>query len=50
MSCERMLDMGPDEFASFVPQLIAAGANFIGGCCGCGPEHIRAIRKVVNEA
>ncbi len=37
--------MGSEEFASFVPQLISAGANFIGGCCGCGPEHIRAIRK-----
>lgn len=28
--------MAPTEFASFVPQLIAAGANFIGGCCGRG--------------
>jgi len=40
--------MGPGEFASFVPQLIAAGANFIGGCCGTRPEHIRAIRKAVD--
>lgn len=40
--------MGPAEFASFVPALIAAGASFIGGCCGCGPEHIRAIRAVVK--
>ena len=42
--------MGPAEFAAFVPQLIAAGANFIGGCCGTGPEHIRAIRDAVNES
>ncbi len=41
--------MGPDEFASFVPQLIDAGADFIGGCCGCGPQHIRAFRKAVYE-
>ncbi len=41
--------MGPDEFASFVPKLIAAGANFIGGCCGCGPDHIRAIRDAIGE-
>ncbi len=40
--------MGPAEFADFVPKLIAAGANFIGGCCGCGPEHIRAIKAVVD--
>jgi len=39
--------MGPEEFASFVPQLIKAGANFIGGCCGTTPEHIRAIRRAV---
>ena len=41
--------MAPDEFASFVPRLIAAGANFIGGCCGNGPDHIRAIRRTVDE-
>ncbi len=40
--------MGPDEFASYVQPLIDAGANFIGGCCGCGPEHIRKIRDVVG--
>ncbi|MCK4277472.1 MAG: homocysteine S-methyltransferase family protein [Phycisphaerae bacterium] len=28
---------------------LAAGANFIGGCCGTGPEHIRAIRKAVDR-
>ena len=42
--------MGPDEFASFVPALIAAGANLIGGCCGASPEHIRAIRIAVDDA
>jgi 5-methyltetrahydrofolate--homocysteine methyltransferase len=34
----------PDEFASFVPQLIQSGAAFIGGCCGTTPEFIKAIR------
>jgi 5-methyltetrahydrofolate--homocysteine methyltransferase len=34
--------MGPEEFASFIPAIISAGANFIGGCCGCGPKHIQA--------
>ena len=42
--------MGPDEFASFVPRFIKAGANFIGGCCGVTPEHIRAVRKAVDLA
>ncbi len=38
----------PEEFASFAPKLIEAGANFLGGCCGCGPDHIRALRKAVK--
>ncbi len=31
------------EFASYVPQLLEAGASFIGGCCGTTPEFIRAV-------
>jgi 5-methyltetrahydrofolate--homocysteine methyltransferase len=42
--------MGPQEFASFVPRLVEAGASFIGGCCGTTPEHIRAVRQAVNES
>jgi len=33
----------PAEFASYVPQLVEAGASFIGGCCGTTPEFIRAV-------
>ena len=33
----------PDDFAGQVPALIAAGANFIGGCCGTRPDFIAAI-------
>lgn len=40
--------MGAEEFAAFVPQLIQAGANFIGGCCGTTPQHIQAVRKTVD--
>ena len=35
----------PDEFASFVPQLVQSGATFIGGCCGTTPEFIKALTK-----
>ena len=38
---------GPEAMAARVPDLIAAGANIVGGCCGTTPEHIRAIRRVV---
>jgi methionine synthase I (cobalamin-dependent) len=37
----------PQEFASFVPKLVEAGANIIGGCCGTGPEHIRKVALVL---
>lgn len=33
--------MGPEEFASYAPEFVAAGANLLGGCCGTTPEHIR---------
>ncbi len=32
-----------EQFAGYVPQLVAAGAGFIGGCCGTSPEFIRAV-------
>jgi methionine synthase I (cobalamin-dependent) len=39
----------PAEFAVFVPALLEAGANFIGGCCGTSPEFIRAIRQALDK-
>ena len=36
--------MTPDEFAAYAPALAEAGAAFIGGCCGTGPEFVRAVR------
>lgn len=35
----------PDEFAGYVPELVAAGASFIGGCCGTSPEFIAAVAR-----
>ena len=39
--------MGPAEFARIAPALVQAGANFLGGCCGTTPEHIRQLRAAV---
>ena len=33
------------EMKTAVPKLIAAGARFIGGCCGTTPEHIQAMSR-----
>jgi 5-methyltetrahydrofolate--homocysteine methyltransferase len=38
----------PGQMAGFVNQLIDAGANIIGGCCGTTPIHIRKIVEVVR--
>lgn len=41
--------MTPEEFASWGPAFIEAGAGLIGGCCGSTPEHIRMLaEKVAN--
>jgi methionine synthase I (cobalamin-dependent) len=35
----------PKKFAEAAKQLLAAGANFVGGCCGTTPEFIRVLRE-----
>lgn len=39
----------PEQMAAYVPALIKAGANIIGGCCGTTPEHIKAIKKMISS-
>ena len=39
-----------EEFVKFIPELIAAGANFIGGCCGSDQSFVSAIRKAVSAS
>ena len=43
------LPQTPAEFAAYVPQLIEAGASFIGGCCGTTPEFIRAVVQATHQ-
>jgi 5-methyltetrahydrofolate--homocysteine methyltransferase len=38
----------PEYMASRVRELIEAGANIIGGCCGTNPDHIAAMAKTVR--
>jgi 5-methyltetrahydrofolate--homocysteine methyltransferase len=40
----------PEEFASYGPALISAGANFLGGCCGTSPLYIQALARKVRAA
>lgn len=38
----------PEYMASRVAEIIAAGANIIGGCCGTSPAHIAAMAKAAR--
>lgn len=39
----------PEQFAAFAPALLAAGAQFIGGCCGTAPEFISALCQEIRK-
>ena len=39
----RMYLSTPSFFARYAERMADAGARFLGGCCGTGPEHIRAV-------
>ena len=39
----------PDDMAKRVKELVDAGANIIGGCCGTTPAHIAAMRAAVDK-
>ncbi|MBI4986853.1 MAG: homocysteine S-methyltransferase family protein [Rhodocyclales bacterium] len=40
---------GPEDFSRAVPELVAAGVRFIGGCCGSTPAHVRAIVAAIEQ-
>ena len=39
----------PVEMSIQISELIAAGANIVGGCCGTTPEHITKIVELVRQ-
>ena len=45
---KTVFPMMPEDFGKWAPELVKAGATFIGGCCGTTPEHIRAIKKALE--
>ncbi len=42
---EAVYKVTPEEFAAAAKKIREAGINIIGGCCGTGPEHIRALAE-----
>lgn len=45
---QTVFPMQPEELSAWVPKLVAAGATYIGGCCGTTPKHIEAIKQAVQ--
>jgi methionine synthase I (cobalamin-dependent) len=41
-------NMSPSTFADEMRSCNAAGADFLGGCCGTTPEHIEALVQAVR--
>lgn len=39
----------PEFMAEKAKELVSAGISIIGGCCGTTPEHIRAIRGMIDS-
>ena len=46
---ETVFRQTPEEMAAHLPELIEAGANIVGGCCGTTPDHILALAHVRPE-
>ncbi|MDI6846439.1 MAG: homocysteine S-methyltransferase family protein [Candidatus Saccharicenans sp.] len=42
-------DLGPEEFARPLAELIEAGAMIVGGCCGTLPAHIKKMAEIVGS-
>ena len=38
----------PDYFAAMAVEMVAAGANIVGGCCGTTPDHILALSRSIS--
>ena len=38
----------PADFSRHAPALLEAGARFVGGCCGTGPEFIKALKAEIH--
>jgi 5-methyltetrahydrofolate--homocysteine methyltransferase len=39
----------PKFMAEKAKELVLSGVSIIGGCCGTTPEHIKAIREMVDK-
>ena len=46
---ETRFPMGPEDFGTWGPKLVEAGASFLGGCCGTTPAHITSLANAIRN-
>lgn len=46
---KTVFPMTPEDFGKWAPELVKAGASFVGGCCGTTPAHIKAIKEALKN-
>jgi methionine synthase I (cobalamin-dependent) len=48
MDGQAVYRVTPDEFAGTCRKILDAGIHILGGCCGTGPQHIRAVAHALR--
>jgi len=47
---EVSYSQGMEDYLRFIPQIIANGADIIGGCCGTDPDYIARMSEIVKTS
>lgn len=47
---EVAYSQGMEDYLRFIPQIIANGADIIGGCCGTNPDYIAQMSKIIKAS
>ncbi len=45
---KTVYDIGPEDFALAMKDILKLGVSMVGGCCGTTPAHIAALKQVVK--
>jgi 5-methyltetrahydrofolate--homocysteine methyltransferase len=46
---QTVFRLAPEAWAAGMLEVVAAGAQLVGGCCGTTPKHIRCLRQAVEK-
>ena len=49
VDAQAVYKVGGEEFARAIEKMHALGIRVFGGCCGTGPEHIRAVASLLKD-